>query len=115
MTTPIGDGGRALLRVGQLDGGDAVAFNGTDCETRICLRDEGTPTGTDPNAVAVGYCTDRCVFASECDSENPAAPLRCRKTGLDPNPSPLECPGCANSFVRYDSVYLCGRVTDAGR
>lgn len=40
---------------------DFISFGSTDCEDLICVRDAEAPRNTDPNAAALGYCSQECV------------------------------------------------------
>ena len=43
---------------------DFISFGSTDCEDLICVRDAELPRNSDPNAVALGYCSQECVEGS---------------------------------------------------
>lgn len=102
-----------LVRKGDVDGGDAVAFltnadvkkgqvyisyGATECEDLVCVRDENFPEDTaNPGLPAKGYCSKLCVpqdgptLNSNCPAANPDdnredSPnrLSCRELTLDP-------------------------------
>jgi hypothetical protein len=43
---------------------DFISFGATDCEDLICVRDAESPHDPDPEAVALGYCSQECVEGS---------------------------------------------------
>ena len=55
---------------------DFISFGATDCEDLICVRDAEYPRDPDPNAPALGYCSNECVEGSDGD---------CEVTGSDVN------------------------------
>ena len=87
-----------LVRKGDVDGGDAVAFltnadvskgrvyisyGATECEDLVCVRDENFPEDTaNPGLPAKGYCSKLCVpqdgptLNNNCPAANPARQSR---------------------------------------
>ena len=43
---------------------DFISFGATDCEDLVCVRDAESPHDPDPEAVALGYCSQECVEGS---------------------------------------------------
>ena len=71
-----------------MPGKDFISFGTTQCEDLTCVRDSDAPSG-EPNAVAMGYCSNRCQPGNACPSGDPAddldpkKKLRCRALVLD--------------------------------
>jgi hypothetical protein len=80
-----------LIKESELTAGqDFISFGSLDCEEQVCVRDAATPAGTNPNAVALGYCSRPCVEDSgscEVTNEEVSDALRermtCRRMLLD--------------------------------
>lgn len=97
-------------------GKDFISFGATDCENLVCVIDTDAPAGTNPNAPAVGYCSNRCQQGTECPSGDPAddldpkKKLRCRALVLD------EETLRSVNIGDLKSPYFCARgaVTDGG-
>lgn len=71
-------------------GQDFISFGSLDCEEQVCVRDADTPLGTNPNAVALGYCSRPCVEESNsCEVTNEEVDdalrerMTCRRMMLD--------------------------------
>ena len=62
----------ALLKERELTPGqDFISFGSLDCEEQICVRDAAVPAGSNPEAVAQGYCSRPCVEDSTaCEVTN---------------------------------------------
>ena len=116
---PNVDGGRLFIKEGEIKVGankDFISFGATDCENLVCVIDTDAPAGTDPNAPAVGYCSNRCPQGTECPSGDPAddldpkKKLRCRALVLD------EETLRSVNIGDLKSPYFCARgaVTDGG-
>ncbi|WP_224245962.1 adventurous gliding motility lipoprotein CglC [Hyalangium gracile] len=48
---------------------DFISFGATDCEDLICVRDADYPRNSNPNEVAMGYCSQECVEGEDGDCE----------------------------------------------
>src|SRR5687768_18575464 len=64
---PNVDGGRLYIQNKEIKVGankDFISFGSVDCENLVCVRDSLFPVpdgGFDPEAVAEGYCSNRCI------------------------------------------------------
>lgn len=132
---PNVDGGRLFIKEGEIKVGankDFISFGSTDCENLTCVRDADFVRdggAVDPNAVARGYCSNRCQQGSTCESANPdddnnaQRRLNCRALLLDAETLRALCNGsdadrakCKANFGNIDSPYFCARggVVDGG-
>lgn len=80
-----------LLKERELTAGqDFISFGSLDCEEQVCVRDASTPAGSDPEAVALGYCSRPCIEDSNsCEVTNEEVDdalrerMTCRRMMLD--------------------------------
>lgn len=123
------DGGRNInIREGDIKAAaskDFISFGTIECENLTCVRDAdfsrdggsdgGGTTAVDPNALAVGYCSDKCLQGSTCPSSNPADDndakkrLNCRPLLLDSETLNALCSAgqCLPGGIK--SPYFCAR------
>jgi ABC-type phosphate transport system auxiliary subunit len=71
-------------------GQDFISFGSLDCEEQVCVRDAAVPPGTNPDAVALGYCSRPCIEeSSSCEVTNEEVDtalrerMTCRQMMLD--------------------------------
>lgn len=119
------DGGSLDLREYEIpDGGktDFISFGATDCQDLVCLRSSGDPRNSDPNAVALGYCStpcnalsrsNQCQSASGAQDQDPKTRLSCRPILLDQITIDAICTAdagaCLQYFANTRSPYFCAR------
>ena len=131
------DGGRLPIQNRDIKVGankDFISFGSTDCENLVCVRDSAFPVpdgGLDPDANALGYCSNRCISGDPCPSGNPdddndaRRRLTCRPLLLDVESLRLLCNGSAEDKARCKANFgntttpdFCARggssATDAG-
>ena len=134
---PNVDGGRLFVRNKEIKVGankDFISFGSVDCENLVCVRDADFAVpdgGFDPEAVAQGYCSNRCAIVGDicpsvsADDDNDAKRrLTCRPLLLDAETLALICNGSAEDKAKCKAYFgntsrpeFCARggsVSDAG-
>lgn len=121
MVKSDGDGGTAPITEGEIDlNRDVISFGALECDQFICVRQRYAPAGTNPDAPAVGTCSDTCVqgSADACRGLFPEADLTageftCRALMLDEESLNAICDAdpvlCERLLGGNDTPYYCAQ------
>jgi hypothetical protein len=107
-------------------GQDFISFGATDCVDLVCVHDKDAPTSGNPDAVAIGYCSEACIPGEDSCSkvsgdavEGLEARMSCRALLLDQetlNRLRTEDPALYRStFGDNTNPFFCAGATPAAQ